>query len=176
MYSKITAFWDVIPNILIERYRHFSVMQCLHIQSSSKTVPLYQTTWDHNPEEHKLNTVTLTISNIMHFVYHHHHHYCLCVHVHTCQSHKTFYKITPYFWFQQTQARMLISQLNKSCLAHELVIIFQYHFLREQHFIYLLSDILFSILACIDIITTQNKFQLVLAWNNGDWNKWADHL
>jgi len=48
-----------------------------------KAIPVYQTTWDHNPEDHYLNTVTLTTTNIVHFVYYY---VCVCVHTYTCQS------------------------------------------------------------------------------------------
>ena len=56
-----------------------------------KAVPVYQTTWDHNPEDHNLNTVTLTTSNIMPFVYYYYYYYiyvcvCVCFRTYTSKS------------------------------------------------------------------------------------------
>jgi len=60
-----------------------------------KAIPVYQTTWDHNPGDHNLNTLTPTTSNTMHFVYYYIY-VCVCVFIYIHVKVKTFYKINLY--------------------------------------------------------------------------------
>jgi hypothetical protein len=48
---KITVFWDVAPCSMVEVYRRFTGVYCLHHQGDETSVYLYQTTRRNIPED-----------------------------------------------------------------------------------------------------------------------------